>query len=318
MQNKRLSHITHDGKTMILKQVPEDFIVQEINHLNLVPQGNYSCFKLKKKEWGTMEALFALGKALNIDIRRLGIAGMKDKRGVTEQYASAYQVSKEQLETIHIKNMEITFIGYLQERITLGQLQGNHFKIVVRDIQEQKDIPADKKILNLFDYQRFGKDEQNIPLGKALLQGNYTLLCEHFKLTVKDNNYIGALRTVNRRILRFILCAYQSHLWNTIVQRLTQIYTTVPVLGYLTDYTGEIKEAYEKLLQEEGVTQEDFKMKKIPELASEGNERKMYTTVTNLTYHWEKDQHHGNYKCTLEFDLEKGQYATHVVKTLFS
>ncbi|MDO8628518.1 MAG: tRNA pseudouridine(13) synthase TruD, partial [Nanoarchaeota archaeon] len=285
----------------------------------LVPEGPYTCFKLKKKEWATLELLLLLAKTLHIPVKNLGIAGMKDKRGITEQYVSAPNITKEQLAAVTIKNVELTFIGYLAERITLGQLEGNHFIITVRDLPEQKTINTQQKILNLFDYQRFGKEQQNIALGKALLTEDYKTFCKQSNLTVQDNNYVGAIRTCNKRVLRFILCAYQSHLWNNVVQRLTKDYETVPVLGYLIDLEGEIKNVYEAIMQEEGITQEQFKMKKIPELASEGNERKMYLTLTNLKTTWAPDKgHQGKYKCILEFDLGKGQYATHAVKTLLN
>ncbi|MDO8556235.1 MAG: tRNA pseudouridine(13) synthase TruD [Nanoarchaeota archaeon] len=303
---------------MILKQLPEDFIVKEIYQPVLQAQGPYICFLLKKKEWGTIEALGTLARALKIDVRSLGIAGMKDKRGITEQYVSAHHVTKEQLERITIKNITLTFLGYLEERITLGQLEGNHFDIIARDIKEQITIDPNKKILNLFDYQRFGKDEANIDIGRNLLQGNYQKVCEHLNLQAKGNDYLGTLRTVNRRVLRFLLSSYQSYLWNSAVQQLKEYYSTVPVLGFLTELNGEIGETYQTLLKKEGITQEHFQMRSFPELASEGNERKMYVDITNLTWEWAKDNHHNNWKCTLHFDLGKGQYATHTVKTLLS
>ncbi len=292
-------------------------MVKELFTPPLKNSGSYCCFLLKKKEWGTIEALAALAQALHTDVRAFGIAGMKDKRAITEQYISAHNIGKEQLEKLNIKNMTITFLGYLEERITLGQLQGNHFDIIVRDLPE-KTINPEKKILNLFDYQRFGKDQANITLGRNLVQGNYKTVCEHFKLPVNNNDYIGTLRKVNRRVLRFIVCAYQSYLWNTVVQQLKNMYSTIPVLGFLTELTGEIGTVYQELMKKECITKEHFQMKSIPELASEGNERKMHISVNNLTWEWGEDKHHNNWKCTLHFDLGKGQYATHVVKTLLT
>ncbi|MEK6812865.1 MAG: tRNA pseudouridine(13) synthase TruD [Nanoarchaeota archaeon] len=304
---------------MKLKQLPEDFYVQELLQPALVEQGNFICFLLKKKEWGTLDALFALSQALHVDVRRFGIAGMKDKRGVTEQYVSGYQITKSALEKVRIKNVQLTFLGYLKERITLGMLEGNRFRIVVRDLAEKKELHPDLQILNLFDYQRFGKDMGNIAIGRALVRGDYSKVCEHLQLAVQGKDFIGALRKVNRRILRFLLSSYQSHLWNEVVQHLQQPYETVPILGYLTELTEEIGKVYRALMEKEGVVQEDFLMKKFPELSSEGNARKMFVELKNFQCAWGKDTSNNNpYTCTLEFDLGKGQYATHVAKTLLS
>ncbi|HLC55233.1 MAG TPA: tRNA pseudouridine(13) synthase TruD [Candidatus Nanoarchaeia archaeon] len=303
---------------MKLKQLPEDFYVQEIYHPALADNGCFACFLLKKKEWGTLDALSAIATALHADIRRFGIAGMKDKRGITEQYVSGYRITKSAVEQVKIRNIELTFLGYLKERITLGELEGNHFRIVVRDLAEERKIDPVKKILNLFDYQRFGKDMKNIEVGRAFVQGDYNKVCEHLKIDAEGNDYIGALRKVNRRILRFLVSSYQSHLWNEAVQQLKSDYAAVPILGYLTELKGEVGEAYKVLMENEEIKQENFLMKSIPELSSEGNERKMFVELKNFSCTWGEDNHNkNNYKCILEFDLGKGQYATHVVKTLF-
>ncbi len=302
---------------MKLKQIPEDFYVKEIFKPELIGKGDFACFLMKKKEWGTLDALSAIARELHADIRRFGIAGMKDKRGVTEQYVSGYKITKSAIENVKIKNIELTFLGCLKDRITLGELEGNHFKIVVRDLKEEKELDDKKKILNLFDYQRFGKDMKNIEIGRAFVKGDYKKVCENLKINVESNDYIGALRKVNRRILRFLMSSYQSYLWNEVVKKLKNEYQTVPILGYLTELEGEIGDVYKNLMKDEDITKEDFLMKKIPELSSEGNERKMFVELKNLAYTWGKDDYNKNpCKCTLEFDLGKGQYATHVVKTL--
>ncbi len=303
---------------MKLKQLPEDFYVKELMDSNFVSSGDYSCFSLRKNGWGTLAAIFAIANCLKAPVKAFGIAGMKDKRAVTEQYVSVYRISREQIEKVKIKDVGLNFLGYLKDRILLGDHKGNHFRIVARDFDERKEIKQGK-ILNLYDYQRFGKKGENIGLGRALIKGDYKTFCDGFNLKVENNDYIGAIRRINRRVLRFIISSYQSHLWNGVARKLVNEYEQIPVLGFLTEFGGEIKDAYCRLMKEEGISKEDFLMKKIPELSSEGGTRKVFVELSNLSWKWDEDEvNKGKFKCILEFDLGKGQYATHVVKSLFS
>lgn len=302
---------------MRLKEIPEDFFVQELYDL---PCGNgpYAYFLLQKRNWATLDALRAIADALHAARNRFHINGMKDKRAVTEQYVSGYQITKEQLEKLKIRDLTITFQCYGNERLVLGNHRGNFFRIVVRDLLEQEEIKP-RKILNLFDLQRFGGNQKNPLIGKALLQGRFKDACALLALLVQGKDYLAALRKLSRRELRFVLNAYQSFLWNSVVQRLTKQYHDVPILGFLTEFQEpEIERVYTKLMQEEGITLRDFLTPSIPELNSDGGMRPMYVVPENFSVTWDHDDlHPGRWKATVSFTLMKGAYATQVVKELF-
>ena len=84
---------------MKLKTVPEDFIVDEINQLNL-EGGPYLYAILKKKDYTTLKALEVLSRHFRIPIQFIGYAGLKDKTAITTQYLSFFRVRKEILESL--------------------------------------------------------------------------------------------------------------------------------------------------------------------------------------------------------------------------
>ncbi len=303
---------------MIIKEHIEDFYVKEIMEPQL-SSGPFSYFLLHKENLGTFEAIEKLAKALHLPMKCFGYAGIKDKRAVTEQYLSIYKASKENVERLSLAGMTLRYVGSGKERISLGDHQGNYFRIVVRDLAEKKTLAVDK-MKNLFDSQRFGKTGKNYLIGKAIVKGDFTQACQLLDLKIIENDPIRTLRTMaDRRMLRFYISAYQSYLWNQVVEQVADE-KAVPVIGFLTKLASpRIRDIYEKLLHQEGVTTRDFLVPKMPELGNEGTERELCVRVVNFSAAWDQDElHDGKYKATLSFQLPKGAYATLVVTTLFS
>ena len=71
-----------------IKQIPEDFIVNEVIDIKLNPKGSYSYFILKKKDYATPAAIEKIARFLNIPVKKVGYAGAKDRRAVTTQLIS--------------------------------------------------------------------------------------------------------------------------------------------------------------------------------------------------------------------------------------
>ena len=111
-----------------IKQLPEDFIVKEINDIKFDDNGQYSYFLLKKKNYNTLRAIQQISKKLRINEKNIEFAGNKDKNAITEQVISIYKGNKN-IENINIKDIELKFLGQGNERIFLGNLKGNEFII---------------------------------------------------------------------------------------------------------------------------------------------------------------------------------------------
>ena len=71
-----------------IKCAPEDFVVEEIPAYEPSGEGTHLFLKFEKKGLTTDAAVRSITKALGIEMRDVGIAGMKDKVAVTTQWVS--------------------------------------------------------------------------------------------------------------------------------------------------------------------------------------------------------------------------------------
>ncbi|MBI2667125.1 tRNA pseudouridine(13) synthase TruD [Candidatus Woesearchaeota archaeon] len=306
----------------ILKHLPEDFKVTEIPLILPQEKGKYLYFQLHKKNYGTMDAVQAIARTLGVQEKQIGFAGNKDKRAVTEQVCSVLGAGKERLQRIQIPGIKIIFLGYGDTPISLGDLQGNSFEIVIRNVEENELPRKVSFIPNYFDEQRFGKE--NIIFGKHLLRKEFAEAVNCLEnadlfqyLQTHPNDYVGALKLLSIRLLRLYLNAYQSYLWNETLARYLQGKSEkvieipyslgkfvfleeknleeiglkidfqklqIPIIGF--DYESKKNKETEKIIaeimQKEELTAQDFILKQIPQLTLEGDLRKAFVEVKDL------------------------------------
>src|SRR3989338_6162306 len=93
-----------------IKQIPEDFIVKEINDIKFDDNGIYSYFLLKKRNYNTLRAIKIISEKLKIPEKNIGFAGSKDKNAVTEQIISIKNGNKN-IENIGFRDIELKVIG---------------------------------------------------------------------------------------------------------------------------------------------------------------------------------------------------------------
>ena len=314
-----------------IKQIPEDFVVKEIPtkefNEKIKDKGHYTYFILKKINYNTEKAIQELSDYFRIQRKWFGYAGNKDKIAITEQYCSV----KAKIKNIRIKDIEVKVIGYGNEPISLGDLKKNYFEITVRNI-DKKPKKLDK-VINYFDEQRFGINKNNHLIGKDIIKGNFKeainkILSNNPEL--KDfidknpTNYIGTLRKLPKKILLLYIHSYQSYLWNKTVNEYLQCkYNSeekIPIVGFGTEIKNKIlKQIIEDIMKEEDITYRDFIIKQLPELSQEGSERDLFVKVKDLKIgELEKDDlNPGKNKVKFSFYLDKGAYATNVIKEIF-
>ncbi len=320
-----------------IKQIPEDFIVEEIPKLKL-GSGPYTYFVLEKKFWNTRDAIKAIASRLNIQEKYFNVAGIKDKHAVSRQFVSVPNVSKQKLESLKIKDIKIDVVGHGNERLKLGQIKANHFIVTVRNLDKEYDKIS--FIENYYDDQRFGG--RNALLGKALVKSEFRKACYTLRLKWENSDYIGSLRKLGKNILRIYVNAYQSLLFNEALASYLKLkykkhhsvdYSkgefvfsdetlkneSFPIFGFLTECRNkDITRIYDGLIVKEKVSKENFIMRSIPELSSEGNFRKMFVEVQDFKISYCKDDlNKGKLKAVLDFKLPPGSYATIVVKKMF-
>lgn len=309
-----------------IKQVPEDFVVRELSTIEAGNTGRYTYFLLKKKGYGTLEAVELLAKKLHIMQKDIGYAGNKDKEAVTEQVCSVIGVSRERLVKVHIKDIEILYLGEGDNPVSLGDLTGNHFVITVRNITELPKIQ--KRFVNYFGEQRFST--RNVEIGKAIVKKDFRKAVElvvHDKkyarmvsshLAKFNNDYVGALRRLPKKLLKLYVHSYQSLVWNKAAEiwsKKSKENREVPIVGFATGKDDVVDE----ILAKEEVRKEDFIIREVPELSAEGTVRELYVEAEGLKVgDLEKDElNSGKRKVELSFTLPKGSYATEFVKQSF-
>jgi len=323
-----------------LKQIPEDFVVKEISNVQIENNGRFLYFKLKKTNRNTLDVVKQIAKQLKIKEKLIGFAGSKDKHAVTEQIISLFKVNKEKVLDVKIDNVELEFLGYGNKPISLGDLTGNYFEIIVRNLEDYS-VNKTNFVENYFDEQRFSKN--NAKIGKFMIKKEFSealKLIDNQKcnehLQSKPNDFIGALKKIPKRLLRMYINAYQSYLWNETVGEYLRKNSNkeiayslgkfvfveeksdldIPLVGFNEDIINN--EIINKLMEKEKITFSDFIIRQIPELSLEGELRKVFVEIKDLNVGKEEkdDLNDGKKKIKLTFSLLKGSYATMVVRKL--
>jgi len=165
---------------MILKQIPSDFIVEEITSIEVSKEKKeHMVFILEKQERDTFDAIRLVSKKLHVSLYEIGYAGLKDRHGLTKQYISIpakYDIASKQIEDIKLE-----FVGYHNKKIKIGDLKGNRFVITVRNIQKgdapgiysRAETISERGAPNYFDSQRFGSVIHNEFIARHLTNKNY-------------------------------------------------------------------------------------------------------------------------------------------------
>lgn len=324
-----------------IKQIPEDFIVKEISNIRTKDNGDYSCFILKKRDYTTLKAIKIISDKLRKPIKHFGFAGNKDRIAVTEQLIS---IKNTNIKDLKSKDIELKYIGKDNKPISLGDLEGNEFIIIIRnlnkkEIEKIKSRKDDKiSMPNYFGEQRFSKN--NYVIGKAIIKKDFKKSLEiilkhegYIEKPVKEhikknkNDYIGALRRINKKLLILYIHSYQSHLWNQAAREYIKSVkiknkVTIPIIGFGFEEVKnkKLRIIINKIIKKENISPRDFIIHQLPELSSEGCDRDLFIMINDLKINdIDKDElNKSKQKITIFFRLRKGSYATEAIKYLFS
>jgi len=164
---------------MIIKQLPEDFVVEELNDFKIKDSGAYKLYTLEKHGMESFYLFSHLAKENGFSVIDIGYAGLKDKHAVTRQYLTL--PADKEFKNLREKNFELKFLGYVDERIKSGQMAGNKFVITVRKLGKGEFEAVARRaaelqrtgVPNYFDEQRFGSVGENEFPAKYVARGNY-------------------------------------------------------------------------------------------------------------------------------------------------
>ncbi|WP_457600971.1 tRNA pseudouridine(13) synthase TruD [Hydrogenivirga sp.] len=199
-----------------IKERPEDFYVREIKHLHFEPEGRFAYFLMTKRNMGTLEAVRRVAQAYGVSEERIGFGGLKDKNSLSEQFISIE--TPPDIRELDEENLKLKFLGYGRRPISLGEIEGNYFEVVVRRLGNRKRELLKERIPfvrrfgseNYFGEQRFGSVKH---AGEFILKH---LLRNDYEAAVKE--YLTSLRDRRRR--RALLRAWGN--WREFIKLMPQ------------------------------------------------------------------------------------------------
>jgi tRNA pseudouridine13 synthase len=164
-----------------IKETPADFQVTEIPLYEPCGSGEHTYALVEKEGLTTLELLHRLARELGIAERELGYAGMKDARGITRQTVSSPRVAPERLLGLTIPKVRILSAVRHGNKLRLGHLAGNRFRIRIREplpgterhAEATLAILATRGVPNFFGQQRYGVQGNSHLIGLALLRGDH-------------------------------------------------------------------------------------------------------------------------------------------------
>ncbi len=187
MLTDSLAYLTPDlpGVGGVLKERPEDFLVEEQPLYEPCGEGEHLYLFIEKRGMTTPEAAQRIAAAFRTNRRNIGHAGLKDKHAVTRQHLSVWlpgvtdAVVAESLDRLG-ENTKLTVLWAERHtnKLRRGHHGGNRFVLRLRQVEPTHVVRA-KRILDVLEQrgipnyvgeQRFGYRQNSHVLGRLLLQ----------------------------------------------------------------------------------------------------------------------------------------------------
>ncbi|MCW6160116.1 MAG: tRNA pseudouridine(13) synthase TruD [Candidatus Micrarchaeales archaeon] len=203
-----------------IKQAAEDFVVEEITENGTVLEagqqysakdlgmqvdggGRFTVFVMQKSNWNTIQALKRIAAWQRRGIKSVGFAGTKDRTSVSTQLCSIYGVTPEQLGDVRLKDLRINGAWRANEGIKMGELLGNRFTILVKDVKRPENIERINAELggifpNYFGEQRFGYRNNNVEIGVDIIKGDFKSAAMRFLTDTTNERNEDAISARNK------------------------------------------------------------------------------------------------------------------------
>jgi tRNA pseudouridine13 synthase len=160
-----------------IKQIPEDFEVEEIPAYEASGSGPFLYLWVEKRDLGADYFVRQLARRLDLPPGEVGTAGLKDRHAVTRQWVSVPERAAERLPQLEGEGIRLLDVRRHGNKLKPGHLHGNRFRILIRD----PDPAAGERLAPLLDQlrqyglpnyygpQRFGRGGETVRLGFCLL-----------------------------------------------------------------------------------------------------------------------------------------------------
>ncbi len=327
-----------------VKQLPEHFIVTELMDVEPSGEGEHYWLDITKTRLNTDAVAKSLARFSGVANRDVGYSGMKDFHAVTRQWFSVWKPKGAELDWASYANdgVVVNQVVKHSRKIKRGTHKANHFRIRVVDIAAQANISDQLNsklerielsgVPNYFGAQRFGRGANNLPKALDMFSG---------KRRIKDRNLRGILLSSARSWLfnSVISARIKAGTWLSLYvgepanlngsnsvfvvvdvtaenQRVKNldIHPTAPLWGELNAQDNSAKLMSPELAELEATAMDAYQnLKQGLESARVEYQRRALRLVPRALQ-WEYD---GGDLC-LSFELQRGQFATSVLRELVS
>jgi len=162
-----------------IRRFPEDFQVSEIPLLEPDGQGEHVWIQVRKRQQNTAWVADRLARHAGVSGREVSYAGLKDRQAVTEQWFSVHIPGKSMPDwsAVNDETVEVISVARHSRKLRRGALQGNGFRIHVRDVQGDRQAleqrlatVSSQGVPNYFGLQRFGSGGSNLRTADTLFR----------------------------------------------------------------------------------------------------------------------------------------------------
>ena len=194
-----------------IRATPEDFRVDEVLGFAADGDGPHVLLTVEKRGANTHWVADQLARHAGVAAREVGYAGLKDRHAVTTQHFTLAMDRKPEPDWSTLPTDEVRVLKSERHRRKLktGSLEGNRFRLVLRDISGPIDALVPKLeairargVPNYFGEQRFGRGAANIEKAEAALSGR--------------------LRIHDRRLFSLLLSTARSLIFNDVLSARVQ------------------------------------------------------------------------------------------------
>ena len=308
------------GASATLKCLNEDFMVTELPLQLPSGEGEHIWLDIEKNGANTAFVAQQLAEAAGVNEWDVGCAGLKDRHAITRQWFSIYfpkgGMKGDMPDLTQLRHPEFKVLGQSRhvKKLRPGDLQGNRFRIVLRDVVGSRDAieanlqaVASHGVPNYFGAQRFGFDGGNVEQGRAMLA------CEiRVRNPKKKGLYLSAVRSfVFNEVLALRI---QQGLWGQtlpgdVMDEAGQ--PTGPLWG-----RGRLSTTDHALALESGVAERHATLCDGMEHAGLDQARRaLVATPGDMSWEWQTADHQAD-QLVLAFSLPAGNYATSVLNEI--
>lgn len=228
---------------MKLRQLPEDFVVEEVISPPEISPGQYRFYLLEKKNTTTLDAVEIISRIWKKKRQDISFCGLKDKHAYAKQYLSIKNGPKKDL---RLRTFTLKCLGERNKHLEIGDLLKNHFQITIRDLKKEEVNTLRKRITevekigfpNYFDYQRFGSVKSTGEfIAKYLIKKDYETALKYA---------IAAPSKYDKKIKKNIRKTINQY-WRD----WEKIFSLIPksleksMINFLRDHPDEFKKAFE-------------------------------------------------------------------------